>query len=144
MKHIQPFKTFNELIQEVSEGLIKTNDLLSTINSLKYHFSDFKFKFKFEDIDYEKQVFKLKISDVNYILNIKSILEVISSLTINLNGYFPKYIEITERIREINEKWNDSIWDYIIKNSNNIIDFTIHFQAKFDEIINIESDKYII
>jgi hypothetical protein len=42
MKHIQPFKTFNELIQEVSEGLIKTNDLLSTINSLKYHFSDFK------------------------------------------------------------------------------------------------------
>jgi hypothetical protein len=129
MKYIHQFSTFDILNQKLSEGLIKTNDLLSTKNSIEHFLYGLKFKFAVEEMNFTNNTFKLKINDFNYIFNIRNILEIIDDIIIKVNGYFPAKVNIKNNFSESVKIWNNNMWEYLIKNSNDILEISILFES---------------
>jgi hypothetical protein len=134
MKYIHLFKTFNEFVSDVNEGLIKTSDLSYVVDNLKFWMRDLKFAFKIENIKYDKKSFSFKIENFNYIFNIRDILEILENFTVNINGYFPSSVDVKFFHGEKNIKWYDDMWDFLVKSSNDILEISINFESKFDDV----------
>lgn len=151
MKYIYEFSNYLKYQEQINEGLLKTNNLYSTVNSAETYFLGLKFKFEFKNIDYNNNTFKLKISDFNYIQNIRNILEVIDSFLVNVNGYFPAKVYIEKFFGNEIKPWNNNMWNNLIKDSNNILSIEILFESKFDaeyipqttSIYHLTSDDYL-
>ena len=82
--HIHSFKSFNEMVGNISEGLIKTYDLHKTIDTIKRHLCNIKLKYIINDINYDTNVFDLEIDNFNYLDNIYDKFTVIESTIVNM------------------------------------------------------------
>ena len=120
-------KKFNEYLETLNEGIIKTTDIDQTINSSHNFLSKLK-------IDYEITKFNnkilLKINSFDNIHLIRDIFNTIESYFINMNGWFPSTMDL-ESIHNSNKilSYNN---EYLIARQNFLKSVTLYFESKFD------------
>lgn len=140
MKYIHKYNTFNENLQALKEGLIKTNSIEATINAIDNFFSKIKIKYELS-VNYDLNVFDLKLLDVNFIQRIEHTFESIDSMITKINGWFPSKCTIYKFTPHGKIfSWNDNMYEYIIKNNENINEVIIRYEAKFDKIHELKTN----
>lgn len=133
MTYIHKFNTFNENIQLLKEGLIRSNDIDSTTNHIKNVLNKVKIKHELT-INYSNNTFDLKLLDFNYIQLISNTVEILDSVITNINGWFPSQCIIYKFSNQGKAIiWHDNMYKDLVKNCDNISDVIIRYEAKFDK-----------
>lgn len=122
---------FNEYIERLNEGLIKTTDINITVNNSHIVLSKLRISYNVNIIGNK---IELKINDFYLINSIREVLDSIDSYFININGWFPSSMFL------VNLHTNSRLFtynkEYIIKRQDYLKDVIIYFESKFD----IETD----
>ena len=109
----------------------------------KRYLYSMRFKFDIKAIDNIKNKFVLEIKDFDYIVHINIVLEVVESVIVNMNGYFPSEIYLYDTFNSssfIHKIWDNNMWDFLIKNSINYSRVEIQFEDKFNDIYTPETN----
>ena len=131
-------KNFVDYVSGINEGLIKTNP---GDKVLKYLLNSIG---RMEIVTYgsfEDNKIKLEIKYFNTISlsGLPHLIDHIFVSAVNMGGWFPSIMEITNRIGSVIRKKMDIA--YILKNSRDIDNIEITFESKFDEKVENVPDK---
>lgn len=124
-------KTFEEWLEHVKEGLIRTHNIIQSENQLKFFLNTLNVNF--ELTINSKLSFELKINhiiDKSKLYNPfnEDVIEIIIDELINVYGYLPVYCDIVLLNGQKNRiKWHE------FKFYNNIKQLTIRFEAKYED-----------
>ncbi len=123
-------KSFENFIESINEGLIKTYDIDKTIENMDGIISSYNLNFSLNKLN--NNSFDLTISDFNHISYLKETISYILDTIFNLYGWFPSTLEVINFLGAKN-KFNFER-DYLFNPSNKISVVKIRFESKFDKI----------
>jgi hypothetical protein len=131
---------FNNFVQLVTEGLIKTYDLYKTIDGTNDLLKTYNIKF---EIIKKNNTFSIKIFNANMTPNVIDIIEIFLSSIFNLYGWFPSKMDMENIYGMKNSKKfdKDELYMYI----KNLLSIEITFESKFDiKVTDIPEKLYHI
>lgn len=121
--------SFGKFINLLNEGLIKTTDGKFFTQKCGIFLNPLKiiYNIKYNDLD---NTIELEIDWFNKINNLSNIFDCIESLFINMNGWFPSSMEITDLSGMKNTLTYDR--NYLLDRSMYFKNIKIKFESKFD------------
>lgn len=134
MEHIYRFDNY---LQSIHEGLIKTYPIDITIRDISSLISSYNIEFNINNL---MDKFQIELYNVNSIPNFDKILEIILNSIFNQYGWFPSKVKIFGIFGNFREyKFNKN---YILHNLKNHKSIIMTFESKFDEIVDIPQKLY--
>jgi len=128
---------FNDYINKINEGLIKTYPIDKTIRDISSLISSYNIKFNTNNLDNK---FEIELDNINTINNFEKILDIIIDSLFNQYGWFPSKVKIIGIFGNFREyKFNKNLILYNIKNHRSS---TITFESKFDEVVEVPKKLY--
>ena len=127
-------KNFKDYLDSINEGLIKTLDGEKAINYLVQTLSLLNFDVS-GNFNNDKITFTINNFDKIQYNRLDDLFDTISSIMINLYGWFPSTMLINDKLHK---KYDE---DYIKLNVGDINKITIEFDSKFDEVQNDKFEK---
>ncbi len=128
-------KNFKDYLDSINEGLIKTLDGEKAINYLVQTLSLLNFDVSGNFNNDDKITFTINNFDKIQYNRLDDLFDTISSIMINLYGWFPSTMLINNKLHK---KYDE---DYIKLNISDINNITIEFDSKFDEVQNDKFEK---
>ncbi len=128
---------FESFITKIEEGLIKTYNIDKTIEDINRILTSYNLKYKLSKLN--NNTFDLFIDDFDKISNLKEVINHILDTLIDLYGWFPSTLEVTNLFGAQNKFGFKR--DYLLNPSNNLNNIKIVFESKFDLIENNIPDK---
>jgi hypothetical protein len=132
--------SFEDFLNKINEGLIKTHDINLVINSSYRNLSVIRLPFNI--IQLSNNTIKLTIQNINSSIDIKTTFKVLEKNFINLFGWFPSYMYMTNTQGMQKQTSYDEI--YLIKNYKSLTEISIIYESKFDKSSHIPNKLYHI
>jgi hypothetical protein len=130
---------FDEYLEKINEGLIKSYDIDFTIDKMKQNLNILNVPFEVEKNP--NNTIKLNLFKFNKIL-INEVFSLLNTTMTNLLGWFPSYMFLTTT-SGINNQMNYD--EKYLKRSCEYLDkVSIIYESKFDEIVNLPKKLYHI
>jgi hypothetical protein len=130
---------FKDYLEKIDEGLIKTYDIDFVIDKSKQLLSVLNVHFTIEKNP--NNSIKLNLHNFNKIY-IKELFNLLNTNFVNLFGWFPSYMYMTNLSGMENQMNYDQ--NYLIRTYEYLSDVSIIFESKFDIEINIPNKLYHI
>lgn len=127
---------FDEFVQYIKEGLIKTYESDKTIEGISDLIKSYNIQFEINKKT--NNTFSIKFLNVHITRNIENIIEIVLSNLFNLYGWFPSKMEMENiyAMKNVKKFDKNEIYRYI----KNLLSINITFESKFD-IKEIEIPK---
>lgn len=130
---------FDEYLEKINEGLIKSYDINFTIDKMKQHLNVLNVPFEVDKNP--NKTIKLTLFKFNKIL-IDELFNLLNTTMTNLLGWFPSYMFLTTTSGMSNQMNYDE--EYLKKSYEYLDKVSLIYESKFDEVVELPEKLYHI